>query len=161
MSAQRGVTNRLLYQAKLMSDMADNSHQPAMQQAAREAAVLFQYQALCSAVLEVCEQYQVTPGAEVMNLSGILASLGQAHASCWEYRTLSEALNDGMHWVNRLTQAAKALVQTAPLAPRQPAQAQLIKLVDSDSEATTNRYPNFQADLQQWIDEMRLLNDQH
>lgn len=159
MSTQRAVTNRLLYQASLMADLARSEESAAMRQAASESLLLLQHQALCSALLEVCEHYQVKAQAPALNLPALLAALGQSRPDCWEYRTLNEAQRDATHWVSQLTQAIKAGVSKAP-EQRNKAAVQLIS-VSAAEDATTNHYPNFQADLQQWIDEMRSLNDQH
>lgn len=161
MSTQRAVTNRLLYQASLMAELAGTDTRMAMQQAACEAQTLFQNQALCSAVLEVCEHYQVRAQPQTMNLTSLLETLGHSHPDCWEYRTLNEAIREPTHWVSRLLRLNRQSVLKAPEKPgRAPASGQLISVVNDD-DLTTNLYPDFQADLQQWIDDMRSLNDQH
>lgn len=161
MSTQRAVTNRLMYQASLMDELARENDRSALQQAAREAMVLFQYQALCSALLEVCEHYQVRVQPQVLNLAALLESLGQARPDCWEYRTLTEAQRSAGHWMSHLLQVIKEGLNKAPQTlSKEKRSGQLIS-VSVDDDSTTKHYPNFQTELQQWIDEMRSMNDQH
>ncbi|MCH8532430.1 MAG: hypothetical protein LAT65_16390 [Saccharospirillum sp.] len=161
MSTQRAVTNRLMYQSSLMADLAETAANGALRQAAREALILFQYQALCSALLEVCEHYQVKAQSQGLNLAVLLESLGQGRPDCWEYRTLTEAQRDATNWVSQLLKTARAGVDKAPEKLNKAAASGQLISVSIEDDATTNHYPNFQTDLQQWIDEMRSMNDQH
>lgn len=161
MSTQRAVTNRLMHQANLMAELSNADSRSAMQQAANDALVLFQYQALCSALLEVGEHYQVRLQPQVPNLVALLETLGQSRPDCWEYRTLTEALRSPAHWVYHLQQAIKFGVSKVPEQRSKAVDSGQLISVSVADDSTTNHYPNIQADLQQWIDEMRSMNDQH
>lgn len=156
--SQIAQTNRQLYQARLMLDLAWESDDSPRGRTAEEAAVTFMYRAWCSALAEVGELYGVSLRAED-GLAGLLTKLGAQRPDGWEYRTLQESLKQPGHWMAALKREAESWSRTPSARPATPAAGNLIASVADDNEDHTNHYRQWLHELQQWVDEIRSLSD--
>lgn len=155
---RRGLTNTLLYQARLMLDLSERSAATAQRQACESAFEVLAYRAWMAAVCEAAEAYGVklapdTPLDELLNL------WRQARPDAWELKSVQSGLEQPGHWMQRLqrdlTRWSSGLVRESV----KKADPNRISLVSDDNQEPTNYYRSCLVELQQWVDDVRAQSD--
>lgn len=155
---RRGLTNTLLYQARLMLELSEQSTASAQRQACESAFEVLAYRAWMATVCEAAEPYGVKLAPE-MPLDELLNLWRRARPDAWELKLVQSGLEQPGHWMQRLhrdlTHWSSGLVQEGV----KKADPNRISLVSDDNQEPTKYYRSCLDELQQWVDDVRAQSD--
>lgn len=155
---RRGLTNALLYQSRLMLALAEQQTVPAQRQACESSAEVLVYRAWLAALCEAAEPYGLTLAPE-RPLKELLSDWRSSRPDAWELKAVQAGLEQPGHWMQRLhrdqTHWSTGLVPESV----KKTDPNRISLVSDDNQEPTNHYRSFLAELQQWVDDVRVQSD--
>lgn len=155
---RRGLTNTLLYQARLMLDLSEQSTATAQRLACQSAFEVLAYRAWMAAVCEAAEPYGVKLAPE-MPLNELLNLWRRARPDAWELKSVQAGLERPGHWMQQLhrdlTHWSSGLLQEGV----KKADPNRISLVSDDNQEPTKYYRSCLVELQQWVDDVRAQSD--
>ncbi|WP_028669775.1 DUF6586 family protein [Saccharospirillum impatiens] len=155
---RRGLTNALLYQARLMLALAEQSSLTAERQACESSFEVLVYRAWMAALCEAAEPYGLTLAPE-KPLNELLSIWQGDRPDAWEFKAVQAGLGQPGHWMQQLQRAQTHW--SSGLVPEgvKKADPNRITLVSDDNQEPTNHYPRFLNELQQWVDDVRAQSD--
>lgn len=155
---RRGLTNALLYQARLMLELSEQSAATAQRQACESAFEVLAYRTWMAALCEVAEPYGVTLSPE-MRLEEMLRLWHLARPDAWELKLVQSGLEQPGHWMQRLqrdlTHWTSGLMQEGV----KKSDPDRIMLVSDDNQEPTKYYRSCLIELQQWVEDVRAQSD--
>jgi hypothetical protein len=155
---RRGLTNALLYQSRLMLDLAGQGNVSAQADACETACLVLMHRAWMAALCEAAESYGVTLSADAL-MPSLLGDWQSARPDAWELKDVQAGLRQPGHWMEQLHRDVTFWASHSSRERVKKADPNRIALVQDDNQEPTNRYSILLAELQQWVDEMRAQSD--
>jgi hypothetical protein len=155
---RRGLTNALLYQSRLMLELAGQGKVPARAEACEAACAVLMYRAWSAALCEAAESYGVMLSADAA-MPSLLEDWQTVRPDAWELKDAQAGLKQSGHWMQQLHRDVTFWASLPSSERVKKADPNRIALVPDDNQEPTNRYSILLTELQQWIDQMRAQSD--
>lgn len=155
---RRGLTNALLYQARLMLTLAEQETVPAQHQACASSFEVLAHRAWLAAQCEAAESYGVSLAPETP-LSELLDAWRERRPDAWELNAVQAGLEQSGHWMQQLHRYLTHWSTGVIPEGVKKADPNRIALVSDDNQEPTNHYRRILNELQQWVDDVRAQGD--
>lgn len=155
---RRGLTNALLYQARLMLALAEQEAVPAQRQACASSFEVLAHRAWVAALCETAESYGVSLAPETP-LSDLLDTWRERRSDAWELNAVQSGLGQPGHWMQQLHRNLTHWSTGVIPEGVKKTDPNRIALVSDDNQEPTNHYRRILNELQQWVDDVRAQSD--